>query len=140
VERPSQAERLDQILSGPSFDRKQIEIRLSTAAHLLDQGLTDIALLVAWSMAEAVFRQLAYDKKVPLNNTKSSYLIKLFYSNGILGWRDYELLNKVFVLRNQIAHGFPVKKLDSKTIKRFLKLITRLATLQESEPKQHAGQ
>lgn len=124
--RPSKAERVDQILTRPTLDIKQIEERLKTVKQLIESGQIDLAILIAWTVAEAAFRRLAVLHLVPLEDVKSSYLIKMMYSNGIVGWRDYELLQKTFALRNHAAHGFVIDKVDKKATTRFLKLIEKL--------------
>jgi hypothetical protein len=122
-DRPSSAERIEIIRSKPTLTKQEIVGRLATARRLLEEGFADSALLLGWSAAEAVFRRLLHYHDIPLENLKSSYLIKTLYSNGLIGWRMYEQIQKAFATRNQIAHGFKPKDLDEKSIEHFLTLI-----------------
>jgi hypothetical protein len=113
--------------SKPTLNNDQIAVRLKTSKQLLEKELVDAGLLVAWTAAEAVFRRLLTISDIQLETSKSSYLIKTLYSNGLVGWRDYELIQKIFDRRNQAAHGFVVRDLDEKTVLRFMNLIEELS-------------
>jgi REase_AHJR-like len=110
----------------PSLDSNSAKRRLAEAKELLSDGRLDAAILLGWSAAEATLRLKARIEGVPLKDAQPRYLVKLLFSTGLLNKRDFQALDRIFVARSHIAHGFTAPNLPQRTVRTFLDAVSRL--------------
>jgi Holliday junction resolvase len=92
----------------------EIENNLKEVKTISKQGLYSVAFILCWANLESLSRQLLLEDKKKLSNKMPLVLIKTLFSFGYLTRTDYEGLEKLFQLRNQIVHGYKSSDLDKK--------------------------
>lgn len=104
----------------------EIERNLKSVRTLAKQGLYSAAFIMCWANLESLSRQLILEEKKRLSNKMPLVLIKSLFSFGYLTRTDYEGLEKLFHIRNQIVHGYKSNELDKKAIDRLIKITEKL--------------
>lgn len=108
------------------LEQREIEENLKSVKSILEQNLFPSAFVMLWATLESISRQLLLIDKKNLNNKAPLVLIKTLFSFGYLTRTDLENLEKLFVIRNQIVHGYKTKGLDKKTVERLLTIVEKL--------------
>jgi|KBSMisStaDraftv2_1062788.scaffolds.fasta_scaffold48151_2 Holliday junction resolvase len=108
------------------LDLSEIEENLKAVKSILEQDLYSSAFVLTWATLESIGRQLLLEDKKKLNNRTPLVLIKTLFSFGYLTRTDLESLEKLFVVRNQVVHGYKVKGLDKKTVDKLLSITEKL--------------
>jgi hypothetical protein len=98
----------------------------------VEQGQDDAALLLVWSSTEAALRLVAQQQRIRLENERPSYVIKQLYTLGVVGRRDYDLLQRGLEMRTTIVHGFRPPHAEPQ-------LVDNLASLVEQLLQMHAA-
>jgi hypothetical protein len=78
---------------------------LDEAEELLKAGHAEAALLMAWAGTEATLRLVAEREGVKAERQEANFLLERLTTEGVLGQREYQVLNGALSLRNAIAHG-----------------------------------
>jgi hypothetical protein len=78
---------------------------LDEAEELLKAGHAEAALLMAWAGTEATLRLVAGREGVKAERNEANFLLERLTTEGVLGQREYQVLNGALSLRNAIAHG-----------------------------------
>jgi uncharacterized protein YutE (UPF0331/DUF86 family) len=91
--------------------KEEILQRLESAKKLLSSGDLEAALLLAWSIIEAVVRRLIEEEGIALDHLAPPYVLKQAVTNGVISREDYNLLMYVLKYRNALAHGFKAANL-----------------------------
>jgi len=108
------------------LEQFEIEENLKAVKSILKQDLFSSAFILLWAALESIARQQLLVDKKNLNNKAPLVLIKTLFSFGYLTRTDLESLEKLFVIRNQIVHGYKTKGLDKKTVERLLTIVEKL--------------
>jgi uncharacterized protein YutE (UPF0331/DUF86 family) len=113
-----------------THDLNSVEIQknLKEVRSVLQIGLLAAAFILCWATLESLSRQMLLEDKKNLHNKNSLTLIKTLFSLGYLTRTDYEGLEKLFMTRNQIVHGYKAKDLDKKSVERLLNITQKLLT------------
>jgi Holliday junction resolvase len=104
----------------------EIENNLKEVKTIAKQGLYSAAFILCWANLESLSRQLLLEDKRKLSNKMPLVLIKTLFSFGYLTRTDYEGLEKLFQIRNQIVHGYKSSELDKKTTDRLIAITEKL--------------
>jgi len=64
------------------------------------------ALLLLWSATEGALRLLANREDVELESLAPAYVLKRLYMPGLRARAQYQTLDEVMRLRDQVGHGF----------------------------------
>ena len=108
------------------LERNEIEQNLKAVKSILKQDLLASAFVLLWATLESISRQLLLVDKKNLTNKAPLVLIKTLFSFGYLTRTDLDALEKLFIVRNQIVHGYKVKGLDKNSIERLLVIVEKL--------------
>ena len=108
------------------LEQSEIEENFKAVKLILKQDLFSSAFMLLWATLESISRQLLLVDKKNLNNKAPLVLIKTLFSFGYLTRTDLESLEKLFIVRNQIVHGYKTKGLDMNTVKRLLTIVDKL--------------
>lgn len=95
---------------------------LEEAEKLLEAGHPEAAMLLGWASTEAVLRLVAERSTIRLRNADPTYLIKALATDGAIGREDYHRLFDTLQVRNALAHGYKLRKLDRSQVTGLLKL------------------
>lgn len=106
----------------------EIEKNIKETKTILKQGLYSAAFVLCWANLESLSRQLLLEDKKKLTSKMPLVLIKTLFSFGLLTRTDYDSLEKLFMIRNQIVHGYKVKDLDKKSVERLITITEKLMT------------
>ena len=102
-------ERVDATEDAQPLDEIGILERLTQAESLLELGLTEAGLLVAWTAAEGVLRMMVAAEGVAIERaTNPSYIVAMAVAHGVVDRDTYHHLLRIMEFRNAIAHGFTV--------------------------------
>ncbi len=103
------------VLPGPAALAKRLEEAegLAKAKHL------EAALLLAWSAAEGLLRIVAEHEGVEVESDSPASILKRLYSLGLMAKTSYGEFQRRLDDRNAVIHGFALRKLDYKALKRF---------------------
>lgn len=80
--------------------KKQLQVARNLAVHH-----PEVAILYAWSLAEATLRLLANQERF-MQKPEPLHLLKQLATEGVISKAEYQSLMNAFPLRNAIAHGF----------------------------------
>jgi len=114
----------------------EIEKNLKEIKTIVEQGLYSAAFIMCWANLESLSRQLLLEDKKKLSNKMPLVLIKTLFSFGYLTRADYEGLEKLFQIRNQIVHGYKSTELDKKTMDRLISITEKLLKEKENIDKE----
>lgn len=79
---------------------------LEHSRELLTIEQPEAALLLAWAATEAVLREVARRYKVVLEREQPSFVMNTLFSLGLLGDKEYEVLQEGYRSRSLLAHGY----------------------------------
>ena len=100
-------EKLDAPEGARSFDRGNVLERVAEAERALASGMSEAALVLAWSACEAAARVLvAEEEKSNRNVSAPGYFLDRAVFLGIISREEYRDLANVRKYRNAIVHGF----------------------------------
>jgi uncharacterized protein YutE (UPF0331/DUF86 family) len=88
------------------LDRPEIVYRLHEVRQLSEQEHGEAALLLVWTVIEALLRRLAQEENISLQQDNSMYLAKSLFTYGLLDKEQYEILQQGLEARNTIVHGY----------------------------------
>lgn len=88
------------------LDKKIILQRLEDIKKLCSLSYFEAACLLSWSTIEAGMRSKLTKEDFDESNKPTSYIIKTVYSYGLINLNDYKRLEKMYMIRNNIIHGF----------------------------------
>jgi uncharacterized protein YutE (UPF0331/DUF86 family) len=91
-----------------SLNQEEILNTLTQAQRLLDTGLGEASMLVAWSAVEAGLRLLAQSEELELEQATPVRLIKMLLQEGIISRHEYDLFQDAIRVRNAFAHGYKI--------------------------------
>ena len=94
------------------------------------------AFILCWANMESLSRQLLLEDKRDLSNKMPLVLVKTLFSYGYLTRMDYEELEKLSRVRNQVVHGYKSDELDKRAIDRLVSITEKLLIEKESLDKQ----
>lgn len=103
----AEPERLDSPAGARSFDRGNVLRRIEEAEKALASGMSEAALVLAWSACEAATRVLVTDQEEssPDINAPGYFLDQAVFL-GIISREEYRHLTRARKYRNAIVHGF----------------------------------
>lgn len=93
-----------------SLTKRQILRRLDEAARVEKEGHTEAALLLAWSGLEAALRHKARACGINPDGQSCLSLAKALYSIGEITKRYLEELSEALRARNELVHGFQLRR------------------------------
>ncbi len=100
-------EKLDAPEGARSFDRGNVLERVAEAERALASGMSEAALVLAWSACEAAARVLvSEEEKSNRNISAPGYFLDRAVFLGIISREEYRDLVNVRRYRNAIVHGF----------------------------------
>lgn len=108
------------------LDITEIKHNLIQVKELLTQDLLAAAFVLCWGNLESLSRQLLLEDKKKLSNKTPLTLIKTLFSFGYLTRTDYDSLEKLFQMRNNLVHGYKTQNLDKKSVDRLISITDKL--------------
>lgn len=109
-----------------NLDLLQIKDILKASKELMNRKLFSPAFIICWAALESLSRQLLLEDKKTLHNKTPIVLIKTLFSFGYLTRTDYEILDKLFTIRNQVVHGYQATGLDKGSVAKLLRITEKL--------------
>jgi hypothetical protein len=109
-----------------NYSYEEIEKHLRNIRSWLRSDLVIPTFISCWAVFESLSRQLLLEQKKSMQNKASLTLIKTLFSFGYLGKRDYDTLEKLYLIRNNVVHGYKDKGLDKKTVTKLLEITLKL--------------
>ncbi len=85
---------------------------------------------------ESLSRQLLLEDKNKLSNKMPLVLIKTLFPFGYVTRTDYENLEKLFQIRNQIVHGYKSNEPDKKLVQKLISITEKLLTEKDNIDKE----
>jgi len=104
----------------------EIRERLAQVRELIHGGRLDAAALLAWSATEGALRRLAREEAVALEDPAPLPLVKQLYSLGIVSRADYDTIVEAIPLRNTLAHGYQIGRIDPDVIRQLVHVVGSL--------------
>ncbi len=108
------------------FKKEDILQGIETTEKLIESGFIEVALMSAWSTAEATVRLLIEAEGLSLDRFDPPYILMQAVTNGVISREDYNFLTKVMKHRNALAHGFKTVDFDPALVKELINTIKRL--------------
>ncbi|HYF70218.1 MAG TPA: hypothetical protein VD884_18895 [Ohtaekwangia sp.] len=108
------------------LDFSEIKGGIKVAKGLVKKNQYAAAFIICWANLESLARQVLLHEKRKLQNKTPLVLIKTLFSLGHLTRADYDSLEKLFLIRNQVVHGYKAKQLDQKTTLRLISITQKL--------------
>jgi len=102
------------------FDRDDILRGIQAPERLLELGVSEAALLLAWSSLEATVRLLAMEEDIVLDRLDPLYILNQAVMHGVISRDEYNFLTKVMKYRNALAHGFKTVDFDRALVKELI--------------------
>lgn len=110
-----------------SLSYQELERRINSADILARDRDYQAAVLLLWTAIESVLRRAAVKEGVSTSGLSTpARLIKELRSLGELSSRDYKKLTRALEARNQVVHGFRVRKLRARDYQELRRLATKL--------------
>ncbi len=100
--------------------------RIGETRELLQEGHKEAALLLAWATAEGALRLLAEREEVKLQRQSPAYVMKYMASVGLLDKVDYNSLQNILEIRNEVVHGFKLRNFNKRKFESFLETIKKI--------------
>ena len=114
------------------LELSEIKKNLLEVKNLSEQDLLSASFILCWANLESLSRQLLLEDKKSLKNKNPLSLIKTLFSFGYLTRIDYENLERLFRIRNQIVHGYKVANLDKESLSRLISITNKLIIEKEN--------
>ncbi len=108
------------------LDRPDIAYRLQEVRQLSEQEHGEAALLLAWTVIEALLRRLAQEENILLQQDNLMYLVKSLFSQGLLDKEQYQILQEGLEARNTIVHGYKGRRSYATTLDKLLHVAYQL--------------
>lgn len=105
-----------------SLQQEDIRTQLNTVEALASQSL-EAALLFGWALLEATLRLLAQKEQIGLDRVTPRYMIQKLAIEGVISRSQYQTLNDLISLRNDIAHGFSINLTNPGQVRELVELI-----------------
>ena len=128
-------EQLEALEGAYPFALEDIARGVAEAEQLHASGLTEAALLRAWSAVEPTLRLLGEREGLATDRCPPERVLKDAVVNGVVSRSDYEILVQALKHRNAQAHGYIQPEFDptlTGTLIDTTKALLRLATLESS--------
>lgn len=116
---------------------KQASERLDSVSLLLSHDDPESALVIAWSVFEAVLRQLSWNADVPVIPWNALRAAKQLVTLGILSRSEYELFMSGSNTRNQVVHGGSVTRSVEPMVHSIVSTVRRLIKQSEMRSPAH---
>ena len=121
-------EKVDSPEDATLYDNGNAVGRIEQAEKALASGLTEAALLLAWSACEAAIREMLRTHGIVETGISSAaYVLDQAVFQGLISRNDYDNLTAMRKYRNAIVHGFSVDGFSDKTVKQLIKTVRRMA-------------
>ena len=129
-----EAERPEDTLQIALPNRTQIETQLSEAEQLEAAGHRKAALLLAWSVLEAIARaRAAHEGTISQRPFSPAQTVQSLEMAGIIDRETGRDLRVKAQLRNLVAHGDLAAEINAVTVDDLLRLLRRLSTAADME-------
>ena len=130
-----------EIVSSPEgarpFEIESINQRVDQAEKVLGLGLSEAALLLAWSAGEAAARVLVASQGTVTKEIKSSrHVLDQAVYYGVISNSEYRDLVGMQKYRNAIVHGFSVEDFSDNLVTELLKIVRRITAAAVGEVKE----
>ena len=110
-----------------AFEQGSINDRLHEVQKSLDANMPETAFLLAWSVAEAVLRDiLAADGIVVDGITTTEFILSQAVYEGVMSHDSQYSLKRFQKYRNAIVHGFTIPDFNKDLVAELLDLIRRI--------------
>lgn len=120
-------EGIDATDNAQPLDEAGILNRLAQSQSLLESGLTEAALLVAWTAAEGVLRIMVTAEGIAIDRaTDPSYIVGMAVAHGAIDRDTYHHLLGIMENRNAIAHGFSVNHFQDTVVAELIETVKSL--------------
>ena len=120
-------ERVDATEEAQPLDEIGILERLTQADLLLESGLADAGLLVAWTAAEGVLRMMIAAEGVAIERaTDPGYIVGMAVAHGAVDRDTYHHLLRIMAFRNAVAHGFTVNDFPNDMVSELIDTVKSL--------------
>lgn len=120
-------ERVDAADNAPSLDEAGILARLAESENALDSGMTEVALLMAWTATEAMLRIMLDAEGLAVERaTNPAYVVGMAVAHGAIDRDTYHRLLSIMKYRNAIAHGFAVSDLTGALVTELIGIVNFL--------------
>jgi len=108
-----------------TLDKVTIKSRLQQINSIIANNLFEAAFLLTWATLEGAMRLQLDNENIQISNKQTSYIFKTLYSYGLINQNDYRNLEKLFLIRNNLIHGFH-QHIERKDIDDLINLIIYL--------------
>lgn len=105
---------------------REVENGINDVKKLFDLGLYSAAFVLSWANLESIARHLLLEDRKDMTNKITLVLIKTLFSFGYLNRSDYESLGRLFIVRNQLIHGFRPNDLNRNTTEKLILITDKL--------------
>lgn len=123
----AEPEKLDAPEGARSFDRGDVLERIAEAEKALASGMSEAALVLAWSACEAAARVLVTEgEKSNRDISAPGYFLDRAVFLGILSREEYRDLVNVRRYRNAIVHGFSHGDLGDELVTSLIGTVRRM--------------
>ncbi len=104
------------------------------AGGLISNQLYAASFLAAWAGVEGTLRRIAQDQAIPIEVFSVRPLIKHLYSFGILSIIQFQELEALEPVRNEVAHGFVVPDIAGPALRLYQLFVQLLELRSRSGP------
>ena len=123
----AEPERLDSPEGSRSFDRGRVIRRMEEADRALAAGMSEAALVLAWSACEAATRLLVTDQEESSPDINApGYFLEQAVFIGAISREDYRRLDRARKYRNAIVHGFSYEDLSDELVSDLIETVRRM--------------
>ena len=117
-----------------SLQEDEIKSKLQVARELTNDH-PELAIVYAWSLAEATLRLLSNHEGLSVKRFDPLSLLKQLATEGVISGTDYQSLINVFPLRNAVAHGFKTTEVTTNSVLDIIEITEQLLnSLSITEP------
>jgi hypothetical protein len=100
--------------------QEYVDSLLTEAGQLLDCGKPRAAFLLAWSAVESTMRTAARRESLEIGNGDPLFVLKTLYSNGVISYDEYDLLQRQLDGRNRLVHGLSIDPPEADDIRHMI--------------------
>ncbi len=123
----AEPEKLDSPEGARLFERENILRRIEEAEKALGSGLSEAALLLAWSACEAAIRVLIAAQGVSSTGiTTAGYVLDQAIFQGVISRDEYHNLTSIQEYRNAIVHGFSHNDFSDELVSDLIEAVRRM--------------
>lgn len=106
----------------------EIHHRLRQAEKLLTIGEAEVAIVMAWSALEASIRYNIANQPVKKSSHTAIEAIKTLYSLGVISKDDYDWIEKIRKVKNNLVHGFKTEKVPNDLIRNLIRIVHEVSS------------